>query len=137
MLDTVWENTFYLNSKSLMYMNPGRFGLGNIRRVNAGLMKDRGMNRASVAEFDEIDGLTWVEKEEQIRRRYEILRELLKAWGLERARYYPYAQNLIFWCSRQAGGKEAVRRLYADYLGKLLSEYARDRITAHAPPGGN
>jgi len=76
-IDEIWINRFYLENNSLMFRHPDRYGLENIRHVRKGdLERDEMFYSPSFAyEFDEVGGLRWEEKRDQIERSFQTIVE--------------------------------------------------------------
>ena len=119
-LDEIWANPYYLNAVSKMYLEPDRYGIQNIKRVNMGLTKEKGMNRASVAEFDEKSGLKWHDKEKQIAQRLSSVNQLKFSLSLDPGfDLYDYAQHLLSWCYKNFNSKTEIRKAYREFILKL------------------
>jgi hypothetical protein len=72
--------------------------------------------------FDEIGGLKWSQKKEQIQRRARHMKNTVKDLGLvPLGLAYGHATALLSWCYSQAQRKDAIRRLYASYGTELLT----------------
>jgi hypothetical protein len=120
-IDEVWPNPFYLNSNSDMCRNPSAYGLFNVLPVNRGLTKNelRGSFAASFI-FDEMNGLCWREKEDQLEQRIgEITEHIMKLGLYPMAWEHEQQPNLLSWCYRQCRSKSEVQRLYRSYFPKL------------------
>jgi hypothetical protein len=120
-LDEAWAYQFYLNSNSDMFTHHDLYGITNVRRVNIGLAKNAVYAAVAATHiFDEKDGLSWSEKDEQQKRRLAVMLEHIANLDLYPMTWEHEQQpNLLSWCYRQCQTKSEVRALYHRYWEKL------------------
>lgn len=73
-IDEVTLNAFYLVDGSLMFQDPAKYGIENIRQIRTlGVQQEKAYHPLQYFAFDEIDGLKWQEKRKQIDRSTGII----------------------------------------------------------------
>ena len=125
LIDEIWINRYFLENNSLMFRHPDRYGLENIRHVRRGDFEGDEMfgTPGFAYAFDEVGGLRWKEKREQIELSYQ---KVVKAAGEKMGKAHDRHKErpaLLLYLGRVASDPEKLRELF----------FLRDRYLSSRP----
>ena len=134
-IDEIWINRYFLENNSLMFRHPDRYGLENIRHVRKGDFDGDEMfcTPGFAYAFDEVGGLRWKEKREQIELAYK---NVVEAAGEKMGKAHDRFKErpaLLLYLSRVASDPEKLRELFFlrdRHLSRRASSLSLDHIVA-------
>ncbi len=126
-IDEIWINRYYLENNSLMFKHPERYGLENIRHVRKGALDRDEMfySHGFAYEFDEVRGLRWPEKREQIERSFQTV---VAAAGDKMGKAHDRFKerpSLLLYLSRVASDPKQLREVFLARDRYLASQAVR------------
>ncbi len=114
-IDDIWLNKFFLTERGSMFINPARYGITNVREPAE---KVREMVAAAQERyryiFDEIDGLKWEDKNEQINHSFNAINALRRNKQREPLEA-PSQLHMLFYLYTHLSSKNEIRNYYARY----------------------
>ena len=120
-LDEVWPNRFYLAIGSDMFNFPQEYGITNISdyyQPSQILQTGSEVHRYS---FDEIGGLAWEEKKQQIDESYDTVTKALRDYGLLTDWEVRDALNVLFYLYSCLSDKGKIKAYFQRYRNRWFS----------------
>ncbi len=113
-IDVISLSAFHLAPNSLMFSQPEHYGITNVRRFEARSLKDKECALMNWA-FDEIGGLSWEKKLQQIKSSYQTINEVMyKAGFIQECRLLE-SMNVLFYLYTYLEDKDKIKKFYSIY----------------------
>ena len=112
----VWLNRFFLTVGSIMYTHPEKYSIVNIRPMGGKLLDDYKNDIRYQYLFDEIDGLKWEDKVNQIENSFLLVRKELEKYKLSYRDEKPEYTNALLYLYSCLDRPKEIRRYFNMYV---------------------